>query len=477
MATTTLDRPQAGLQGTAAEPIARGIARFVHGLRYEDIPGAVRERARHLILDSVGIAIAANRYDFADTILKGIQAIGDSGPYRLIGRRETLALRDAALMNGALIHGLDYDDTHMKAIVHATAGCLPVVLNAGEQVKASGEEALTAYVAGMEIAIRIGIAAKGGFHHAGFHATGIASHFAATLIAGRYYGLTVEQLAGAQGIVASTASAVQVFLEEGTWSKRLHPGWGGVGGITAARLAQHGFVAPSRPYEGRWGLFDTHLQEHEKEVDYAALTAGLGSEWEIMGMALKPYPVCHFLHTCAEAAADIHAEGVSPEEIDSIVVRLPEPTIQIVTEPDAKKRRPTTDYEGKFSAQYVAAAGLVRGRFTLKELEEEAMQDPAILRLADMVQVIPDPDTAFPQFYSGGVTVRTKDGREVDKYHRINKGAGNRVLDNAAMRRKFDDTATVAVPAAVADRVAEAVLSFDGAPLEDLWQVLVGAAS
>ncbi len=479
MATTTLARPQAGADSAApaaSQPISRSLAEFVKGLRYEDIPETVRERARYLILDSIGIAIAASHYDFADVILRGIQALGEGGNCRLVGRPERLPLRDAVLMNGALIHGLDYDDTHMKAIVHATAGCLPVVLNVGEQVEAAGQEAITAYVSGMEVAIRIGMAAKGGFHHAGFHATGIASHFAAALIAGRYYGLNVDQLAGAQGIAASTASAVQVFLEEGTWSKRLHPGWGGVGGITAARLAQNGFVAPSRPYEGRWGLFDSHLQEHEKDVDYAAMTAGLGSEWEIMGMALKPYPVCHFLHTCAEAASDLHAEIGSPDEIAAITVLLPEPTIKIVTEPDAKKRRPTTDYEGKFSAQYVAAAGLVRGRFTLAELEAEAMRDPAILRLADLVQVKADADTAFPQFYSGGVTVRTKDGKEFSKYHRVNKGAGDRVLSNDAMREKYDQTAAVAVPRGTADRVADAVLSFDKSPLETLWQALVPKA-
>lgn len=478
MSTTNLANVQGSpskAEPAAPKTISRELAQFVHDLHYEDIPEEVRERAKHLILDSVGIAIASNRYDFADKIFNGIQAIGDKGDCRLIGRTGSLALRDAVLMNGALIHGLDYDDTHMKAIVHATAGCLPVVLNAGEQIDTSGKDALTAYVAGMEVAIRIGIAAKGGFHHAGFHATGIAAHFASALIAGRLYGLTVDQLDAAQGIAASTASAVQVFLEEGTWSKRLHPGWGGVGGITAARIAQYGFSAPSRPYEGRWGLFDTHLQEHADEVDYAAMSAGLGKDWEVMGMAIKPYPVCHFLHTVAEAAVDLHEEGLEAEEVEAVKVLLPEPTIQIVTEPAEKKRRPTTDYEGKFSAQYVAAAGLVRGCFTLKELEQEAMQDPEILRLAEIVEIVIDHDTAFPQFYSGGVIVRTKSGKEFSKYHRVNKGAGDRVLSNQQIREKYDDTTAVAVPSEFAVRAAEAVLAFDEASIDTLWRSLVDA--
>ena len=235
------------------------LAAFAHGLRHEQIPADPRLRAKHLMLDAIGIALASTKHEFSGRMLRGIQALGEGGSSPVIGSDATLTPRNAVLMNAGLMHGLDYDDTHMKAIVHATAFCLPTALALAQETGASGADLLTAYVAGMETAIRIGMAAKGGFHHGGFHATGIVSHFGAAIIAGRMYGLTIGQIAAAQGIAASTAAAIQVFLEEGAWSKRIHPGWGGVGGITAARLAQHGFVAPSRPYEGRFGLFHSHL--------------------------------------------------------------------------------------------------------------------------------------------------------------------------------------------------------------------------
>ena len=148
----------------------------------------------------------------------------------------------------------------------------------------------------MEVAIRLGAAAKGGFHHAGFHATGIVSHFSAAVVAGKLLQLTEDQLVSAQGIASSSAAGLQVFLEEGAWTKRFHPGWGAVAGITAAHLAQNGFIGPSRPYEGKFGLFETHLQDRAATVDMARLSAGLGMQWELCDTAIKPYPVCHFIH-------------------------------------------------------------------------------------------------------------------------------------------------------------------------------------
>jgi len=117
---------------------------------------------------------------------------------------------------------------------------------------------------GWKTAIRVGAAAKGGFHHTGFHATGVVAHFSASAVAARLLNLPSEAIVAAQGIAASTASGVQVFLEEGAWTKRMHPGWAAVAGITAARLAQHGFKAPTRPYEGKFGFFDSHLQRRRR---------------------------------------------------------------------------------------------------------------------------------------------------------------------------------------------------------------------
>ena len=159
------------------------LASFVEGLRYEDIPKDIRERAKFLILDAVGIAIASTHYDFADRILAGISAMSDGGDAVVIGKSERLPVRDAILMNGALVHGLDFDDTHMKSVVHATSISFPSALNIAENLKVSGADLLTAYIAGMEVSIRVGEAANFGFHHNGYHATGVVGHFSTALLA------------------------------------------------------------------------------------------------------------------------------------------------------------------------------------------------------------------------------------------------------------------------------------------------------
>jgi 2-methylcitrate dehydratase PrpD len=453
--------------------LSQTFAAFAHTLDPATVPHHVRTRAKHLILDAVGIAFASHRNEFADVMLRGVKALREHGAAPVIGCSDTQTVRNAVLLNAALMHGLDYDDTHMKGIVHATAFCAPAALCVANEVGASGRDALTAYLVGMEIATRLGAAAKGGFHHAGYHPTGVLSHFSAALIAGRLYRLDVDQLAAAQGIAASTASGVQVFLEEGTWSKRLHPGWGGVGGITAARLAQAGFVAPSRPYEGRYGLFDSHLQQHAGEVDYMVASAGLGEVWETEQMAIKPYPVCHFLHSIAEAGADLAREAqIDLGRISRIRALLPEPVMPIVSEPLAAKRRPTTNYEAKFSAQYVAAASLVRGRFGLAELEPDALADERILSLSARVECVADPDSAFPAYYSGGLIVDTDDGRQHQRYYRINKGAGERALSNEAIVAKYLENACWSISHARAEQVREAVLALDELQTSELWAVL-----
>lgn len=461
--------------GTQAKavPVSSILAEFAHGLRHADIPARVRLRAKHLMLDAIGLGLAATKHDFAAPLLNGVRALNEGGASPVLGHAVTLTPRNAVLVNAGLMHGLDYDDTHMKAIVHATTYCLPTALAAALETGADGAALLAAYVAGMETSLRVGMAVRGGFHHGGFHATAICAHFGAALIAGKLYGLDAAQLAAAQGIAASTASGIQVFLEEGAWTKRMHPGWGGVGGITAARLAQAGFKAPARPYEGRYGLFHSHLQAHASEVDHAALTGGLGEVWETEAMAVKPYPVCHFLHGCAEAAALIWREArPAPEDLVAIRAYVAEPTLGIVTEPLAKKRRPTGDYEAKFSAQFVTATSLLHGRFGLRELEPEALADPRILSVSERVEVLVDAETRFPAAYSGGVEVELRDGRTIRRHVPVNRGAGERALSNDEIAEKYMDTATRAVDQARAERLKQAVLAMEDVRLAELARLL-----
>lgn len=445
--------------------IAEALAHFAATLAADAVPAAVTARAKHLVLDAVGIALASTTFDFAHRAMTAISGLAGAGDMAVIGMPARLPFRDAALMNGILIHGLDYDDTHTGGVIHATSSVLPAVLAVGAHRRASGRDMLAAYIVGVEAAARLGAVAKGAFHQVGFHPTGLVGAFACALAAGRLMGLAEPQLTMAQGIALSAGAGSLEFLEDGAWTKRFHPGWAAVSGITAAALAQQGFVGARRAYEGRFGLYRSHLQAHFDPANLPLATAGLGAAWELEQVAVKPFPACHFTHGCADAAiALVREQGIDPRAIERVRALVPAEVVKTVCEPVPNKRRPANSYDAQFSIPYIVAASLLRGRFGLAELEEDALKDPAILALADRVDYETDPNATFPRHYSGEVVVTTRDGRSARHREQMNRGCGDRPLDAAAIVDKFRaNAARAAAPARVA-AIEALVLGLDALP-------------
>ena len=437
------------------------LGAFAASLRWEDIPPEVRARARHLILDAVGCALAARRFAFSSQSLQAIAELAGAGNSVVIGQRLRLPLRDAVLANGILAHGLDYDDTHSEGIVHLTVSTFPTALAVSAHEDLQVRDLLVAYVVGLEAGARLGAVAKGAFHQVGFHPTGVIGAFACALAAGRLYGLDAGQLAQAQGIALSVASGSLEFLEDGAWTKRLHPGWAGVGGIVAAALARRAFKAPRAAYEGRFGLYASYLGPRAAECDLSRATAKLGDVWETMNVALKPFPACHFAHAFADAAIGLHDQVPDLQQIDRITALVPAEIVKTVCEPAAAKRRPVSDYDAKFSLPYIIAASLVRGRFGLAELEESSLKDLRILDLASKVDYAIDPDSTFPRHYGGEVVVRTRDGRELRQREAVNRGCADRPLSNDDIVTKFMQNGSYGLSAQRAADISQAVLGMD----------------
>lgn len=444
-----------------APTIADALAGFAAVLRPNDIPEAVRERARHLILDAVGIAHASTHYDFAHRSLSAAQELsGGGGTTPVIALAARLAPRDAMLMNGLLIHGLDYDDTHAAGVIHATASTFPCALGTAALAGADGEALLAAYVAGMEVGARLASVAKGGFHQVGFHPTGLVGAFACTLVAGRLLGLNAAQLASAQGIALSMGSGSLEFLQDGAWTKRMHPGWAAGAGLTAATMARHGFVGPRQAYEGRFGLFNSHLGPLATSADLSLATAGLGQVWELAKVNVKPLPACHFTHACADAAVTLRERhGLRPQQIRSVRALVPAEVVKTVCEPVATKKRPQNSYDAQFSIPYIVATALIRGRFGLAELDESALRDEATLALAAKVEYEVDSDSPFPTYYSGEVIVTLDDGRELRHREHVNRGGEERPITNADVVRKYDENMALVASPARAAQVRERVLA------------------
>lgn len=450
-------------EATSRSPIATQLAEFAHSLRFEDIPDDVIETAKLLVLDSLGIAFASGTFDFAQRAIAAVDELADGQPgdVTVVGSSRRYALRDAVLLNGLLVHGLDFDDTHPEGVIHASASALPTALALAEKLQLTGRDLLTAYVAGLEVDARLGMAARGGFHQVGFHPTGLLGAFGAAVVAGKLQGLSASQLAQAQGFVGSLASGSLEFLQTGAWTKRVHPGWAGVAGVTAAAFAGKDFLSPPDIYEGRFGLYASHLGSANAE-DLIECIRGLGETWETRRVAVKPFPACHFTHAFADAVLAIRAEhGIGPEDVEAIHCLIAEGEVKTVCEPLDLKRAPKTAYEAQFSVPYVAAASLVHGDFTLRELEPAALADPTVLALAQRVTYEADPESGFPALFSGEVAITTTDGRVLRHREQVNRGADQRPLSRADIEEKFRTTSTLACSEDRSARIVEAVSSLD----------------
>jgi 2-methylcitrate dehydratase PrpD len=423
-------------------------------LRFEVLPTEVVDSVRLRVLDTLGLALAGSRADFAPALL-GLVA-HEHGPCSVLGTDRTASAPLAILANGALAHGLDFDDTHAPSITHASAVVIPTVLALAEMLRLDGRAVITASVAGYETITRIGMAASGAFHDRGWHATAVCGPFAAALAAGRCAGLDTARLTSALGIAGSCASGVMEFLEDGSAVKRLHPGWAGHAGAVAATLAGGGFTGPATIFEGRFGFYSTFLG---KAPDLAAFET-LAVRWETLAVAFKPYPCCHYNHAYLDGALELRStHKIDATAIDSIECGVPAGEVPIVCEPAARKARPRTTYEAQFSLPFSVAAAFVDGRVGIDTYSASRLTDPRVLGLAAKVRYTIDRDSRFPAVFPGRVRVRLSDGRVLEA----------RVEDARAPRReaiveKFRANAGRALPPARVAELERGVLELERAP-------------
>lgn len=465
----TIDNIDTATADVSPDIIATTLAGFVRHLQLEQVPAEVRLRAKHLILDAIGCALAARRDTFALHFSEATFALAAdaAGKASVVGYQKRLPMRDAAMLNGVLLHGLDYDDTHMAGVIHLTVSVLPALLGMAGNLRLSGAALLSAYIAAVEAGARLASVMAGGLHAQGFHPTGVIGAFACSLAAGRVIGLSAAQLVHAQGAALSFASGSLQFIEDGAWTKRIHPGWAAQSGIVAATLAAHGVQAPQAPYTGRSGLYYSYLDEAgranlKKSLATAALSAdGSATVWELANIAVKPYAMCHFVHAAIDAAIGIHRRGLDLESIRDIQVLVPAAAVQLVCEPAQRKRRPENEYDAKFSLPYAVASGLMRGRLSLKELEPAAYSDPAIRALMDKVHYVVDPTSTFPRHYTGEVIVTLADGTTLRQREAVNRGHVDNPLTNEDVYAKFIENATLHYSVAHARAISELVLGLD----------------
>lgn len=420
--------------------LSEELAEFGCGLTFDRIPDDVIEKTKQLILDTVAIIVSSTRMPFGQRAIDLIGGLGGAAQSTVFGLRHKVPAQSAALCNGILAHGQDYDDTHTEAVVHATAALFPAALAVAEQTGASGRDMLTALVVGTEAAIRIGLPVPNQFHQHGFHTTTVATVFGATLIAAKLKGFDARQAAHALGTAGSFVGGLVECVAAGVDAKRLHAGWGGQCGIIAAQFAEAGYSGPLTVFEGKFGLYKSMLGNTAPEL--SGIFKALGQSWEILNIRPKLYPCCHFLHAYLDCAKTLQTENaIAPAQIENIDCRVAQGAVNIVCEPWDKKLRPTTEYGARFSLPFAVSLMLARGRAGTDEFSATYLSDPAVQALAGKVRYKVEPRYQVKDM-PGWVQITLTNGQTYVRELPCVRGDKNNPIHDSEINDKFEANAS-----------------------------------
>jgi 2-methylcitrate dehydratase PrpD len=439
------------------------LARYAATLHESDIPAAVTARAKALVLDFLGSAVRARaEADSTPVLLAALARLGltDPGPATVMADPHGYRPSIAALLNGALGHSLDFDDTHAASSLHASAPVVPAAFAAGEMTGASGATVLAGVVAGYEVACRLGLALDPTAHYArGFHPTATAGTFGAAAAAGRVLGLSPEEMESAFGTAASQASGSLQFLMNGAWNKRFQVGAAAQNGLTAAVLAQSGFRGASEAIEGRHGF----LRGYSDDADPARAVASLGQSWETMQIGVKPYPSCRYTHAALDGILTLAAEHrLAAGDVTAVAIGLHRNGITLTADPIEAKRHPRTIVDGQFSMFFTAAVALDQGSFGWDDYRR--LGEPEIDALCDRIIVAEDARVGAGASHPFGAWVRlaTRAGT-LERLVPDPSGEPDSFPDEAAGRKKFLTLAEPVLGTAAAD-LANAIAVLERAP-------------
>ena len=435
--------------------LARELVRALAALRDQALPDAVMQAAQLHLTDAIGVGLAAAGSPIGGAYRKLAADLARGGPATAFGQTTGAAPADAALINGGLIHSLEFDDTHTGSIIHGSSVIAAASLASTEAQGASGAALLGAFARGWEVLIRFGLAAPLGFPGRGFHTTSVTGPLAAALVAGELAGLSEDERVASLGIALSQSSGVFEFLTNGSSVKSLHPGWAAHGGVLAAQLARAGMSGPETSLDGRHGLFRQFAGDETGAERFRASMGDLGQRWHLLDVAYKFHPCCHYLHSFIEAAGILAGRGVLATDVERLLCLVPAGAAPIICDPWAGKQAPANGHAGRWSLPVVVAARLVQGQVDLATFE--SLATPAVLALAQRVEWEPLAGADFPRCFEAEIICTTKAGAE--QRVRVEDAYGNnsRPPGAKAVLEKFRANAARAMSAAAANTLELAI--------------------
>lgn len=419
----------------------------------DSLPAEIEASAADHMLDIVGVAVAAARdSNGAPWLRYGASVALDGGESLLIGLGRSAPAAEAALVNGGLMHSLEYDDTHTGGIAHGSAVLASTALAVGEAEGRSGREVLLAYAVWYEVLIRLGLSAAGGFQKRGFQFTSVGGTLCAAGIAATLKGLDQGGTANALGIALSQASGVFAFLSNGATVKSMHPGWAAQSGIKAADLARAGLTGPDRPFDDTFGLFRVFSGDAEASKRFATHLDDLGRRWHLPDVAFKFLPCCHYIHPFVEAAQELAADGLQPDDIAALRFHVPQGAASIICEPWAEKCR-AEGHAARWSLPVVVAMQLVGRHVGVGSFQSAPAA--GVHDLAGRSDWRPLADSRFPDRFDALLEIELRNGstralRIADVY-----GNASRPPSEAAIRDKFRENLGGLADGGRAERLAD----------------------
>jgi len=422
------------------EEVTRILARYVVESRFDAIPAATRHHATRTFVNWLGCAIGGSHHEGMDIALAALAPMAGPAQASVLGRSERLDILHAALLNGISSHMFDFDDTHLKTVIHPAGPVCSAILALAEHRPVSGEDFVHALVLGVEVECRIGNSVYPNHYDTGWHITGTAGVMGAAAACGKLLGLNEQQMVWALGIAATQSSGLREMF--GTMCKPFHPGNAAKNGLMSALLAEKNFTSSNRGIEAPRGF--AHVLS--TKFDPSEIIDGLGKTFEIDLNTYKPFACGIVIHPIIDACVQLRNEhGLTGDEIESVLAKVHPLVLELTG-----KKTPQTGLEGKFSVYHSAAAGFIYGAAGEREYSDAVVRDAKVVALRDKVTAVVDATMHEDQTR---VEVKLKDGRTLSKYVEAAIGSLKRPQTDADLEAKFRGLAEDVLPKAQVDKV------------------------
>ncbi len=431
----TVTRPIEG-PAPGTESLSGLLAAHVAGLRAEALPPEAIHGFRRAFVDYLASALPGAAMPVTQALLRWAVAQGARPVATPIGCTAGLSAPEAAFVNGAAAHSLDFDDGQTRGSVHPGGSIFSAALAAAERDRADMAGFIAAVVAGYEVTLRIASAMHPASASQGWHNTPVAGVFGATAVAARIAGLDAATTAHGFGIAASFSGGIRQYLHDGAEVKRLHPGKAARDGIVCAGLAAEGITGAVECLEGKHGLFRAMV---DNRVDIDQITEGLGSRHLVTTAYFKPYPCCRHFHAAIDAALALRQEeGLQSSDVVQAEIGLY--TVGVRGHDHATARNLL---EAQMSAPCAMAAALIHGRLGAADFDPACFVGPEPQRLLAATRVHVDDacEAAYPGRRSGVVVLHLRDGRRLERRVLDPRGEGDNPLSDDELSAKFLDNA------------------------------------